>query len=541
MPEEQKKILTKPINLSSYTKALVEALKSINVKPKPDEFSKLSVSQTVSFFAIFYEKVRNAVEYREDHLIRRAAIERILKRRFMLNPQGKGEAENLIREIMWARYFDNESLGTEDIKNIQNIINKYVLIKKKIINGRTSNTQQFLSQFIYDLMTCEIEEALSPDTALKYNSFLFFIYQVLRRKIKIEGLTENQKDAFFLVALEKTYRRSDQSYQRYHLFITFYKSISKYSYDELEEISTQLPEIFTNVDKMIASPYVNKIVKFSKKQLPAFLILFSIFDKKKKELINILTDKSKLWNEVDSVCREKYQGLKSRLKTLAIRSFIYIFLTKMLFALILEYPVSKYIYGYVDTQSIVINSLFPPILMLISISLFKIPGEQNTKRIYHRIIHIIDADKSFEEKIAFMPKKQKEKRPILVFGFTIFYLLTFIITFALIIEGLSLLNFNIISTCIFVFFLSLVTFFSYRIKQTLNEYRQFEKEGVFEPILDFFFMPILSLGKFFSRGLARLNFFIFIFDFIIEAPFKFIFEIVEEWISFVKKRKEEIE
>ena len=35
------------------------------------------------FFALVYEKVRNAVEYREDHLILRAAIERILKRRFL--------------------------------------------------------------------------------------------------------------------------------------------------------------------------------------------------------------------------------------------------------------------------------------------------------------------------------------------------------------------------------------------------------------------------------------------------------------------------
>ena len=44
-------------------------------------------------------------------------------------------------------------------------------------------------------------------------------------------------------------------------------------------------------------------------------------------------------------------------------------------------------------------------------------------------------------------------------------------------------------------------------------------------------MPILSLGKFFSSEIAKLNFFIFIFDFIIEAPFKLIFEVVEEWIS----------
>ena len=43
-----------------------------------------------------------------------------------------------------------------------------------------------------------------------------------------------------------------------------------------------------------------------------------------------------------------------------------------------------------------------------------------------------------------------------------------------------------------------------------------------------------------TTGERILGFFIFIFDFIKEAPFKLIFEVVEEWISFVRKRKEEI-
>ena len=73
-----------------------------------------------------------------------------------------------------------------------------------------------------------------------------------------------------------------------------------------------------------------------------------------------------------------------------------------------------------------------------------------------------------------------------------------------------------------------------------KELRLEEKASILAPIGDFFFMPMLSLGKFFSSEIAKLNFFIFIFDFIIEAPFKLIFEVVEEWISFVKKRKEEI-
>jgi len=102
------------------------------------------------------------------------------------------------------------------------------------------------------------------------------------------------------------------------------------------------------------------------------------------------------------------------------------------------------------------------------------------------------------------------------------------------------LNFNLVSQVIFIFFVSVVTFFSYRIRQVAKELRLEDKQGILTPIVDFFFMPILSLGKFFSQEIAKLNFFIFIFDFIIEVPFKLLFEVVEEWISFVRKRKEEI-
>jgi len=529
-----------PINLSKYTTALLGSLKSIKSRAKPDELSKIAVSQAVSFFALVYEKIRNAVEYREDHLMRRAAIERILTRRLTLNPEGKHEAENVLRELLWARYFANGSLGGKELMDIQNVIDKYLILKRKIVTGRPLEVQQFLSEFIIDLLTCEIEETLAPENANRFSSYLFFIYQVLRKKVKIEGLSQDQKDAYFLAALEKSFRKSDQPFQRYHLFITFYKPIHTYSEKELDQFAAKAPAIFKKVDETVTNTYVESLTRFTRKQLPPFLILFSILKDKGGEAQAIVSDKNNLWKLVDETCREKYQQLNSRVRTLAIRSFIYVFLTKMVFALILEVPVSQWLYGEVNMRSIGINTLFPPILMLLIVSVFKIPGEENTKNIYNRIIDIIDADVAFETNISYMPKKALERKPILIFGFTIFYSLTFIVTLTLIYEGLLLLQFNMISILIFIFFVCLVTFFSYRVKQIVNEYRLSEKEGVLTPLVDFFFMPILSLGKFFSGGLARLNFMIFILDFLIEAPFKLIFEVVEEWITFVKKRKEEI-
>lgn len=528
------------IVLSEFTEALLSALTQVKGKIRPDDMSALSVSQTVSFFALVYEKVRNAVEFREDHLILRAAIERILRRRFSLNPDGRGEAENLLRELLWARYFDNSTLGGEDIIKIQALIDKYVGMRRTLVVGRAPEQQTYLNQFLLDIVTCEIEELLKPESAQTYANLTFFIYQVLRNKIKIEGLKDEQRDAYFLVATEKIFGKSDRSYLRYHLFITFYKTLGEYKKKELEEVTHALPGIFKKIDDMVANPYVDNLVKFTRKQLPPFLVLFDIIKAKGGDIKKVLTDKEGLWNEVDQMCREKYQAMGVRIRNLAIRSFIYILLTKMVFAIILEYPLSMYVYGEVNHVAVAINSIFPAILMAIIVMFFKVPGDDNTKKIYNRIVEIIDDDKSFETKISYMPKKSSVKRPVLVFGFTVFYSLTFLVTLSLIYEGLQYLNFNLISMAIFVFFVSVVTFFSYRIRQVSKELTLSEKESIFTPIIDFFFMPILSLGKYFSSEIARLNFFIFIFDFIIEAPFKLLFEIVEEWISFVRKRKEEI-
>jgi hypothetical protein len=73
-----------------------------------------------------------------------------------------------------------------------------------------------------------------------------------------------------------------------------------------------------------------------------------------------------------------------------------------------------------------------------------------------------------------------------------------------------------------------------------KEYEMTDHSGFMGPIVDFFFLPILRVGHLLSREIAKINIFIFFFDFILEAPLKVIFEVVEEWIRFIRTKKEEI-
>ena len=89
--------------------------------------------------------------------------------------------------------------------------------------------------------------------------------------------------------------------------------------------------------------------------------------------------------------------------------------------------------------------------------------------------------------------------------------------------------------------MTLVSFFSLRIRKVAREMYIVEgKENIFSFIMDFFYVPIIEVGKWLNEKFSRLNFFVFILDFIIEAPFKVFVEIAEEWTKYVKERKEEI-
>jgi len=56
------------------------------------------VDEIASRVASFYEKIRGIIEWREEHLLRKTAIERVLRRRLVFQKSGEEIAEPLV----WA-------------------------------------------------------------------------------------------------------------------------------------------------------------------------------------------------------------------------------------------------------------------------------------------------------------------------------------------------------------------------------------------------------------------------------------------------------
>ncbi|MBU1673748.1 hypothetical protein KJ839_04845, partial [Patescibacteria group bacterium] len=102
-------------------------------------------------------------------------------------------------------------------------------------------------------------------------------------------------------------------------------------------------------------------------------------------------------------------------------------------------------------------------------------------------------------------------------------------------------DFSVPSIFLFLLFLSIVSFFGIRLRQMARELVIVEKKESFtQAFFDFFGLPILKVGQWISLNFARINIFVFILDFLIEAPLKLVFEVLEDWFSFVREKKEEI-
>ena len=168
-----------------------------------------------------------------------------------------------------------------------------------------------------------------------------------------------------------------------------------------------------------------------------------------------------------------------------------------------------------------------------------IPGGDNTNKIVEGVEEIIfDGDKKKEP---FKLRKPAKRNKTLGTVFGLIYAVTFCFSFGFVVWVLDKLNFSWLSIIIFVFFLALISFFSIKVRKTAKELLIIEKkESLLSFLIDFFYMPIIEVGKWLSERFSKINVFVFVLDFIIEAPFKIFVEIAEEWTRYVKERKDDI-
>ncbi|MFH0928325.1 MAG: hypothetical protein V1821_02510 [bacterium] len=146
--------------LTKRAEMLLEALRQTKEAEAQIKPPFIHVSEAISTAASFYERVRNLVDFRAEHLLRKAAIHRILKRRVLFMGQRDGLAESLVRELIRARHLPNDRVPESRITEVEQILNKYLALIDLLNEGRLALHPE--TNWLIEMGAVEIEEVFSP-------------------------------------------------------------------------------------------------------------------------------------------------------------------------------------------------------------------------------------------------------------------------------------------------------------------------------------------------------------------------------------------
>ncbi|TSC87457.1 MAG: Uncharacterized protein G01um10147_634 [Microgenomates group bacterium Gr01-1014_7] len=520
-------------NITKLTQALVAGYDKVY---STSDDKTISVNPLVAELASWYEKFRTAMDYRADEVLLRSAIERILKRRLLLSSSGEVIAAPLIRELVWARYFPDSSVPESKVVRVAQTIDLFLLLEKKINQKHRINTG-LVNEWIIDLLSSEIEDILKPGNEADLMSN--FIYQLFRGKVTISDDSEETRDIQVYIAVRRAYANDDLALLRYRLFKQYFGKLTVHN---LEKVSEDFAGAKRKLEEQLKFPARDKIYTYIKNQTIPFSILDDVFRKHQGNVSILVGDEDQLNLEILNACASRYKTIRAKVNRAIVRSVIFIFFTKAAFALFIEGTFERLIYGQVIISSLLINTLSPVILMIIVGVLIKTPGRDNSFRIQKKINTILFDDPPILDKDLILRRRPSKIDPLLWGMFMLLWLATFALSFGGIVFILSKLRVNPLSQGVFIFFLAIVSFVSYRINRTAHMYiLKDRRENLGSLIFDFFFMPFIQVGRKLTQAVSQINIVLFIFDFIIETPFKGIVAFFEQWLLFLRTQREKLD
>lgn len=496
----------------------------------------ISVNPLASELASWYEKFRTAMDYRDDEVILRSAIERVLKRRLLMGGNGQTIAPPLIRELVWARYFPDSTLPESTVAKVTRTIDLYLHLESEI-NRKHRINKGIVAEWMLHLLSSEIEHILKPNDPKDLMSN--FIFRIFRDRVAILDDSDEVRDIQTFVAVRRAYANDDLPFLRYHLFKQYFGAVTE---ESIAKISDNFVESLKVFDSHFTYPVKDKIYSYIKSQIVPFLILDDVFAKYRGEISHLVADEDKLNSEILSACSARYKSIAGKVKRAIIRSVIFIFATKAVFALFVEGTFERLLYGKIIWSTIVLNTLTPPTLMIIVGALIKTPSRENSFKILKKINTILYDENPELGMPLSVRKKPNKSDPILWGLFIILWLTTFALSFGAIVVLLSKFGINPLSQAVFLFFLAVVSFVAYRVNRTANMYIIKDKKDNFGSLLfDFFFMPFIQVGQRLTMAVSQINIVLFVFDFIIETPFKGIVAFFEQWLLFLRTQREKLD
>jgi len=494
------------------------------------------VDEVAAKVAAFYERIRGVIDWREEHLLRRAAIERILKRRLLLGTNGKDLALSFVSELIRGGYFPNDRIEEIKIEIVQKSIDKYLYILEKS-EKPTEKLKVRLYDWLLGVAACEVEEILDP--LRRERALIDYMTESMREKIStVPEISEFDKNTQTFVAVQRALFKLDRPIISYHLLKKGYPEWLSLPQNILQEVSGNIYKIKDEIDGYLKHPLSERFYRICERHDTPYLILGDILSANAANAQENLAKPELTESSIRTSYQQRLSKLKSRTKRAAFYSTLSIFLSKILLAFAVEIPFDNYVTHQFDQRALLLSVAMPPMLMFFLVFTIRPPKKSNLEKVVLETMKIVYHQEKKDVYLIKTPRKRKGLASALI---KLFYFTTFVVSFGLIWRLLDELNFGILSRIIFLLFLSLISFAGVKVRERSKELTVEEgKGGLLLFLLDSFSLPFIKIGQWLSGQLSRYNILIITLTALIDMPLHIFTEFLEQWRNFLKEKKEEI-
>ena len=367
------------------------------------------------------------------------------------------------------------------------------------------------------------------------------MYEEMRSRIDWDpkfDLSDETKDLRLYTAIHRTLLKSNVATLRYRLLTLYYPTWAGVQADQRlsDELAANIVPIISTIESELFHPLTDRLGRVLRRKAGIFRVLRDALAHTKDHK-PLLSDAGALDDAVKEALHHRTKDFNVRLRRTVVRAVLFLFITKMLLALVIEVPYDLLIAQDAAWYPLMINIFFHPLFLALIGLTVSIPEKKNAED-YVAAARAIAVGAPHE---LLTVRVRREGRGTLFSIFGALYGVLFLVVYGAIGSVLHGLGFHGLSIALFLFFISLVTFFGIRIRSSTKDILASDaRNGFIGSAFDVLMLPIVRAGSWLSIRVAKINVFIYFFDFIIEAPLKVAIEFVEGWLNFVREKKEEI-
>ena len=511
---------------------------------------KIQVNEVIGYLSFIYEKTRNVVEFAEEHVLRKNSIKRILRRKLIESDDPYQIAASLLRELVRSRQLANNTIPESKINDVANVVIRYRAAREQISAQLPLDDARRAKKFVMEITVTEIDDML-VSKEVEY-AFVNYQYNTLAPIISLPEMAPEIKDIQVFIATLASLMNLDDEMIAYHLVGVVYPHWFQYTHELspnfIAELTATMEQVNWHLNFKLRRKLLNNVNKYS----AYFTTLRDALETDRAKFIELATNplpevtdpfakKPETFDQfLEGIVSARQAAVKAKLLTRAIRAFLYVLATKIIVSLLIEVPADLFLEGHINYITLIINLVFPLVLILLMAFTVQMPRRDNTLKLIEGVKDLVfqevDSEAFAEEKIV----EVRQGTISNVIFLTLYGLLSAAI-YGLIIWGLFQLDFNLVSGIIFLLLVSTISYFGIIMRQPVRRLRVVKaRENVFTFLMQLLSLPILRVGRTLSENFSKINVFVYILDVLIEAPFKVLVEAFEEWSEYLRNKREEI-